>query len=181
MTSNNEWTSASMAYVIPHAGSGDAWAAEAASQGRRGTQNLAHAGEVAAPVAIAQALGVEEGAAVVVRRRVIRLNEAPVELADTYYPTCVASGTPLAEPRKIKGGAVNLLADLGYATARVREDITARMPTDHERSELLMADNEPVLVLERVSIGSDGQPIQADVMVTPASLRRLRYELKVTD
>jgi DNA-binding GntR family transcriptional regulator len=170
-----------MPYVTPHAGNGDAWADEAASHGARGTQSLAHAGEVAATGVIAEALGVQEGDAVVVRRRVIRLDDAPVELADSYYPGRVASGTPLAEPRKIKGGAVNLLADLGYTTARLREDITARMPTDHERSELQMADNEPVLVLERVSIGRDGQPIQADVMVTPARLRRLRYELKVTD
>jgi DNA-binding GntR family transcriptional regulator len=170
-----------MPYVTPHAGNADAWAAEAASQGGRGTQSLAHVGEVAAPAPIAQVLGVEEGDAVVVRRRVVRLNDAPVELADSYYPARIASGTALAEPRKIKGGAVNLLAVLGYRTARVREDVTARMPTDHERSELRMTNDEPVLVLERVTIGSDGQPIQADVMVTPASLRRLRYDLKVTE
>lgn len=181
MTSNDEWTSESMPYVTPHAGDGDAWAAEAASHGGRGTQNLAHAGEIAAPRPIAQALGVKEGDAVVVRRRVIRLDDAPVELADTYYPTRVASGTPLAESRKIKGGAVNLLANLGYRTARVREDVTARMPTDHERSELQMTGVEPVLVLERVVIDGDGHPIQADVMVAPASLRRLRYDLKVTE
>lgn len=180
MTSSDEWTSASMPYVTPHIGDGDAWAAEAASQGARGTQSLLFAGEVAAPEVIAAAFGVGEGDPVVVRRRLIRLNDTPVEIADSYYPTRIASGTPLEEPRKIKGGAVNLLADLGHRTARVQEDITARMPTDHERSELQMTDNEPVLVLERVTLGSDGRPIQADVMVTPASARRLRYDLKVT-
>jgi DNA-binding GntR family transcriptional regulator len=181
MSISNEWTSTSMPYVAPLAGGAEAWATEAASHGQRGTQTLAHAGEVAAPQRIAEALGIEGGDTVVVRRRVILADGAPVELADSYYPASIASGTPLAEPHKIKGGAVRLVAELGYATARVREDVTARMPSEGERAMLQMPTGEPVVVLERLSSTADGQPIQADIMITPASLRRLRYELKVAE
>lgn len=39
-----------MPYLTPRdKGQGDAWSADAATQGRRGTQRIVHAGEVPAP------------------------------------------------------------------------------------------------------------------------------------
>lgn len=181
MTSENRWVSSSLAYVVPTATGDDVWAQEAAAQGATGTQNLTHAGVVTAPSAVVAALQLGDGPAqVVVRRRVILRDGAPVELADTYYPLHVAEGTALQEPRKIRGGAVAVLAGLGHAAASVCEDITARLPSPAERKELAVTGAEPVIVLERVSRDADGTPIQVDVMVAPARLRRLRYEMKVT-
>ncbi|MGW7001382.1 UTRA domain-containing protein [Streptomyces sp. NPDC054933] len=179
MTSSNEWVSTSAPYITPRASGGDAWAEEAASHQAKGTQKLAHAGEVDAPPAVAAAFGLDEEAPVVTRRRVIYLDDEPVELADTYYPRRIAEGTPLAEPHKIKGGAVTLLAELGHVAAKVIEDVGARLPTEAERSQLQIDAGEPVVTLQRLTFDDDDQLFQVDLMIAPASRRHLRYELKV--
>ncbi|GAA3049476.1 hypothetical protein GCM10020000_32540 [Streptomyces olivoverticillatus] len=114
--SDSQWVSSSMPYLTPKsAGAADAWSAETAALGRRGTQRIVHAGEVPAPPVVAGLLGVPEGETVVVRRRLMLLDGLPNELTDTYYPAGIACGTPLLATAKIPGGAITLLAELGYA------------------------------------------------------------------
>ncbi|MFF7649006.1 GntR family transcriptional regulator [Streptomyces sp. NPDC007983] len=172
------WASTSMPYLRPAAGGqGDVWGQEAAALGRRGTQRIVRAGEVPAPEVVARLLGLEEGDRVVVRRRIMYLDEQPCELTDSYYPAHIAAGTALAGTAKIRGGAVALLAELGYVGRRVQEDVTARMPDQEERGLLGTGADEPVLRLERVVLDGDGRPIQADLITMPAHRQRLRYEL----
>jgi GntR family transcriptional regulator len=175
--SNGEWVSTSAPYLAPReAGQRDAWSAETASRGRRGTQRIVHAGEVPAPAEVAELLSIPDGEGVVVRRRIMYLDERPCELTDTYYPLHIARGTPLAQTAKIRGGAVTLLAELGHVGVRVREDVTAGMPSDEEREALLLSPGEPVLRLARLTLDDGERPIQADMMVMPAQRQRLRYE-----
>lgn len=55
----NEWTSTSTPYLAaPLGAQGDTWAAEAAAEGRRGSQRIVQAGEVAAPYEVAELLTV---------------------------------------------------------------------------------------------------------------------------
>ncbi|MEU5280158.1 GntR family transcriptional regulator [Streptomyces asoensis] len=174
------WVSTSLPYLMPRgAGQGDPWAAEAAALGRRGTQRIVHAGEVPAPADVAALLGVAEGAPVVVRRRLILLDEEPSELTDTYYPAAIALGTRLAATAKIPGGALSLLAELGHVGVLVREDVTAGMPDEEERLALRTAPGEPVLRLVRVTLDHEDRPIQADRMVMPALRQRLRYQIRI--
>ncbi|MFF4604570.1 GntR family transcriptional regulator [Streptomyces sp. NPDC001339] len=178
--STGEWVSTSMPYLTPRKeGQPDAWGAEAAARGRRGRQRIVHAGEIAAPAEIADCLGIAEGESVVVRRRVMYLDDAPCELTDTYYPAHIARGTRLAGTAKIPGGAVSLLAELGHTGARVREDVIARMPSDEEREALQTGTDEPVLQLTRVTLDGDDRPIQVDRMAMPGHLQRLRYEIRI--
>ncbi|MFL4491521.1 UTRA domain-containing protein [Streptomyces sp. VTCC 41912] len=180
MTSGDEWISASANYVKSRSGdSREAWGEEAASHAQIGTQKLTHAGEVTPPSAVAESLQVTGEEAVIVRQRVMFADGTPVELTDTYYPARIASGTALAEPRKIKGGAVAYVSKLGFKAARVIEDVTARAATATEAASLQVAASEVVVIIERLTLDGDDQPIQADVMVAPAKLRRLRYEMKV--
>ncbi|WP_059045698.1 GntR family transcriptional regulator [Streptomyces acidiscabies] len=177
--SSSDWVSSSVPYVAPREnGQGDAWQEEAAARGGVGSQRVVRAGKVPAPPGVAALLMVDEGATVVVRQRVIYLDDHPVELTDTYYPTEVAHGTRLEETRKIRGGAVTLLAELGYSAHRVREDVSARMPTDAERQVLDLSDVEPVLCMTRLTTDSDGRRFQVDESVYPATGQRLRYELE---
>ncbi|MGV9320424.1 UTRA domain-containing protein [Streptomyces sp. NPDC003660] len=169
-----------MPYLAPpEPGQGDAWAAEAAGKGGKGGQRVVHAGEVGASAEVAGLLGVEAGEVVVVRRRVIELDGEPCELTDTYYPVAIARGTRLAERGKIPGGAVSLLAQLGHRGVRVREDVTAGMPSPEERETLRLGTGEPVLRLNRVTFDDADQPIQADLIVMPGRRQRLRYEIRV--
>ncbi|MFD8156789.1 GntR family transcriptional regulator [Streptomyces malaysiensis] len=178
---SDAWISSSMPYLRPveAGGQGDAWGEEAAARGRRGTQRILDAGEVSAPAAVARLLGLENGDTVVVRRRIMYLDEEPCELTDSYYPAHIAAGTGLAGTAKIRGGAVALLAELGHVGQRVREDVTARLPDARERELLRTGAEEPVLCLERVVLDEDKRPIQADLITMPAQRQRLRYELRM--
>ncbi|WP_225101486.1 GntR family transcriptional regulator [Streptomyces sp. CoH27] len=178
--SDSTWVSTSMPYLTPRQkGQPDAWGAEAAARGGKGSQRIVRADEVPAPEEVAALLGVGAGEMVVVRRRVIQLDDVPCELTDTYYPVSIARGTRLAEKGKIPGGAVTLLAELGYVGTRVREDVTARLPGAEEREVLQLAPDEPVLTLSRVTLDREDRPIQADMMVMPAHRQQLRYEMRI--
>ncbi|MEW2066151.1 UTRA domain-containing protein [Streptomyces sp. NPDC007346] len=173
-----EMISASARYLAQSA-PGDAWGAEAAAAGRRGTQKVVRAGEAASPDRVADLLGVERGGRVVERRRIMYLDGVPCELTDTYYPVEIARGTGLAGTAKVRGGAVRLLAELGHVGVRALEDVVARMPSESERATLSLKDGEPVLELTRLTLDAADRPIQADVMVMPPRGQRLRYEIRI--
>ncbi|WDV53314.1 UTRA domain-containing protein [Streptomyces coeruleorubidus] len=178
--SASRWISTSMPYLTPREqGQGDAWSADAAARGRRGSQRIVHAGEVPAPTEVARLLAVSEGELVVVRRRLILLDDEPNELTDTYYPATIARATPLAGTAKIRGGAVTLLAELGYVGVLVREDVTAGLPEDDEQQALRLTPTDPVLRLTRLTLDRDDRPIQVDRMVMPAQRQQLRYEIRI--
>ncbi|MFI0150704.1 GntR family transcriptional regulator [Streptomyces lydicus] len=177
---STEWVTTSVPYLAPREpGQRDAWSAEAAAKGRRGSQRIVQAGEVAAPAEIAELLGVGEGSPVVARRRIMYLDGCPCELTDTYYPPAIARGTRLAGTAKIAGGAVTLLAELGHVGIRAREDVTARLPSDEEAAALESELSHPVLQLLRLTLDARDLPVQADRMVMPARLQRLRYDLRI--
>lgn len=177
---SDEWVSASAPYVAPrHNGASDAWTEEASKHGRKGGQKLTFAGEIPAPPEVAVAFGLDQGGVAVARKRLITLDGEPIELTDTYYPAAIAAGTALALPQKIKGGAVSLLAQLGYAPDRVHEDVTARMPSEAEQEVLQLGDRDPVLILRRVTTDMEGASIQVDLMTMPARGRHLNYEMRV--
>ncbi|MER6999652.1 UTRA domain-containing protein [Streptomyces sp. NPDC000410] len=178
--SSSEWVSTSMPYLTPRAtGQTDAWSAEAAARGGRGRQRIISADETAPVPVVAELLGVPEGRLVVVRRRMMYLDDQPCELTDTYYPAHIARGTALAGTAKIPGGAVTLLAELGYRGARAREDVVARMPNADERQALQLGLDQPVLHLTRLTLDEADRPLQVDMMTMPAHMQRLRYEIRI--
>ncbi|MFD2350300.1 UTRA domain-containing protein [Nonomuraea ferruginea] len=131
-----------------------------------------------APPDVTAALALPPDATVIVRKRIVLLDDTPVELADSYYPMPIAAGTRLAEHRKIRGGAVTLLAELGRRLVDIEEDVTARQATEDERLHLQLPDDDWVLVLSRLSRAADGAPIEFMRMVMVARGRHLRYQLK---
>ncbi|WP_329150905.1 UTRA domain-containing protein [Streptomyces sp. NBC_01456] len=178
--SSVEWVTTSVPYLSARQpGQSDAWSTETAARGRRGSQRIVQAGEVTAPAAIAEVLGLEQGAEVVVRRRIMYLDDRPCELTDTYYPPVIARGTRLAGTAKIPGGAVTLLAELGYVGVRSREDVSARLPSEEEAEALESEMTQPVLQLIRLTLDARDRPIQADRMVMPAQLQQLRYDMRI--
>lgn len=169
-------TSDSLAYVAPRSdGQSDAWTEEAQ---RRGGQQLIEVAEVDPPEQVAKALRLAPGEKAIVRRRLILLDGAPIELADSYYPLSIARGTGLSEKRKIKGGAPTLLAQLGYTAKRAAEDLEFREATDAERSALALPQSASVLTLLRTTTTEDGSPFEVQLMVMKAP-RRLHYEIEV--
>ncbi|MFJ3586228.1 GntR family transcriptional regulator [Streptomyces sp. NPDC090127] len=175
--SGDAWISETAPYLAPREpGQSDAWTDEADRRGRRGGQRLLQAGEVGAPAAVSAALELTAGKRVIVRRRLILLDDQPVELADSYYPLSIAGGTPLAEERKVPGGAVSLLRDLGYTGAEVVEDVSAALATADECEHLGLPAGSAVLHLLRLTRTADGTPMEASLMTMPAD-RHLTYRL----
>jgi GntR family transcriptional regulator len=169
-----KWTSTP--YLLPRAdGQSDAWTS--AAPGRTSQQLLAVV-ETQLPGDIASALSLEPGSTAVCRHRLILLDGEPVELADSYYTTSVAHGTPLAAASKIRGGAPTALAQLGYKIRRAVEDVEQRPASEREAEALKIATGAPVLTLTRTSFSARGEPVEASLMVMKAP-RRLRYELEI--
>lgn len=173
------WIHTSAPYFRPRtAGQSDAWTEEAARQGGVGTNRLREVAEIPAPIEVASDLDIAPGQPVVVRRRMVLLDGEPVELADSYYPAAIAHGTPLTQTGKIRGGAVTLLAEMGYQARTVDEAISARPATPDERELLNLEPNDWVLVLRRVTRDRSGAPFESSEMTMVASGRELRYELQ---
>jgi DNA-binding GntR family transcriptional regulator len=177
-STNDQWVSDSGAYLRPQTAA-DAWTQEAAAHGGIGTQSLLDVALTVPPTYVGRLLGLEPGSAAVLRSRLISLDGRPVELASSWYPAEIAAGTPLAERRRIRGGAITCLAGLGHHIATVTEDIESRLADAYETDTLQLSQHEPVLVLTRLARNHDGEPIEASVMITPGTERRLRYEMKV--
>lgn len=174
-----QWTGASAPYVRPN--QGDAWGKEAAAQGRTGTQRILLVGEVAAPAEVASALELPDDQTVILRRRLILLDDIPVEIADSYWPLSVAADTDLAYPAKVKGGAPTLLAALGYEPVSVTENVRTRPATPEELEVLSMADPaEWVLTLRRTIVDSSNRPYEVFVSVAPGRIGQLNYSMKAS-
>ena len=174
MTSDDAWVGDAQPYLTPRAsGQADAWTSETAARGRRGGQRLIAVEEVDPPPAVQAFFGTSDGEKVVVRQRLVLLDDQPIELADSYYPAAIARGTALAEMRKIPGGAVTLLANLGFPPAdEVDEDVAAETATPQQREALGLPTNSAVLVLTRFTRSTNGQPTEVAVMTMT---RHLQY------
>ncbi|MGH3873804.1 MAG: GntR family transcriptional regulator [Candidatus Binatia bacterium] len=153
------------------------WRSEAERLGMRGTQELTEVGEVAAPGDIGEFLGVEPGSPVIVRRRVMLLDDEPVQLADSYYPLDLVRGTPIAESRKLPGGTVAALEHLGLELGDFEEHVSARAATPAQRQALRLADGVPVLILTRTTYTTDAQSVEVSRAILAADRHQLSYRL----
>lgn len=180
----SEWITASAPYLAPRkSGEPDPWAQEAAQGGRTGRNKVLSAGPAKAPDLVAALLGMEPGATAVLRRRLVTLDDQPVEIADSWYPLAIAQGTGLAENKPIKDGALRLLADLGYTAVRHTEDVSVAALSQELAGLLGLPVGQAVLELVRTSYTAQDVPFEVAAMtmtpdMAPGLRRRLRYELR---
>ncbi|MGN9843471.1 GntR family transcriptional regulator [Nonomuraea sp. H19] len=176
--SDTGWASVSIPYLRPRRpGESDAWTEEAAAHGHVGTNQLRGVEEARPPREVADILGFGPEDTAVIRRRLVLLDGRPTELADSYYPGVIARNTRLAEERKIRGGALTALAELGYRPHSTEERVTARPSTKAEQDALDIRQEDWVLVLTRILRTDTGAPIEVTVMTMVADGRELRYQM----
>jgi GntR family transcriptional regulator len=177
----SEWVSSSQSYLSPRdAASPDPWQQEAAGAGRVGAHRLILVGMHVPPARVSGLLGIAEGTAAVLRRRLVTLDGVPVEVSDSWYPAAIAEGTALAADRPVEGGAVRALAELGHVAARHVEEV-AVVDTPAELRDVLV--DSPVIELTRTSYSAGDVPFETAVMLmsrdmAPDVPRRLRYEFR---
>ena len=156
-----------------------------ATPGARSRANSAHSGtqrsdvtvtEVPAPAAVAELLGVDEGAMVLARRREMYANDLPVQMATSYIPLDIAAGTPIAETDPGPGGVYSRLAELGHAPAAFAERVQIRRPADEEARFLQMDLDQRVIAIRRTARTAAGRIVEVNLITLPAHQWELDYE-----
>lgn len=159
-----------------HAASGRGiWDADPGTVGRELTVDQVQVTTETPPGDIANDLNAETGTRTVVRRRRYVLDGKPVLLSTSYFPADIASGTQIEQEDTGPGGAYARLADAGEPPAWFQEDVTARMPSPEEVTQLRLSAGSPVLAIRRVVWGPTGRALEVNSMVGDAGSYVLRY------
>ncbi|MFF4571315.1 GntR family transcriptional regulator [Streptomyces sp. NPDC001410] len=106
-------------------------------------------------------------------------DDEPVQIVSTYLRWDEAQGTLLMQPRTGKDGIYGCLEELGHLMTRVRDEISARMPTPAEATTLELLPGVPVLEVLHTSFDQDGVPFEVSRYVHRADRTGLLYELPI--
>ncbi len=132
------------------------------------------------PLDVAERLGVaSDELSVVHRENHYFADDEPVQIVSTYLRWDEARGTLLMQPKTGKDGIYGRLEDLGHVMTRVRDEISARMPTPEEARFLQLLPGVPVLEVLHTSLDQDSQPFEVSRYVHRADQTGLLYELPV--
>ncbi|MGI8311508.1 GntR family transcriptional regulator [Saccharopolyspora hattusasensis] len=154
------------------------WTTATKQQGFTASQEIRAVETISPPTEIAGYLELDDDSAVIVRRRLLRVDGAPDQLADSYYPVIIAEGTELADPStKMRGTTVTALERLGYVLLRFTEHLEARMPTAEEYRLLEMSPGTPVLRHIRVTYAEGNQPVEVTETIMTGDRHVMTYEL----
>ncbi|MEV0128985.1 GntR family transcriptional regulator [Dactylosporangium sp. NPDC050688] len=136
-----------------------------------GRLRILDVGELPAPARASSALDLDEGAPVVVRRRLVSVDGlGPVELGTVYVPLDLAKGTGIGSAAPLSEGVLQHLAvRKGMHFDHVTERISAR-PATEEEAELLDVDPNGWLLTALFAVyARGGKPAFAlDIAVPPA-------------
>lgn len=124
---------------------------------------------------IAEALGIQRGGPVVLRRRHYVLNGKPVLMADSYIPADLADGTLITQEDTGEGGIYARLNDIGHGPVRFKEEVRTRMPNRAEASLLQLQPGTPVMCVVRSAFDSDGRTVEVNEMTLDGGSYILDY------
>ncbi|GAA3728343.1 GntR family transcriptional regulator [Salinactinospora qingdaonensis] len=132
--------------------------------------------EIDAPEHVARALSLAAQERVFKRRRRHLLDERPMQLAASYLPVELATGTVITEPDTGPGGVYARLGELGYGPAHFTEEIRVRMPTPEESEQLHLEPGTPVLDVMRTALTEQRRPVEFTEMTLDGSAYVLQYD-----
>jgi GntR family transcriptional regulator len=129
---------------------------------------------------VAERLGITEDENVVRRENWYFADGEAVQIGVTYIPASLVHGSPLATEKTLGPGSIyERFADLGYAIVRIREEVSARMPTPAELQGLAMPPGVPVIDVTHTSVDAAGRPFEVTRFVLRADQNGLDYEMAV--
>lgn len=172
-------------FDAPGGGGGTKWLGEAGRLGKQmqrvrdwametGTgdrDEIVFAGRAPLPAQVAEVMGAEPGAEVVVRRRHLfgQDPDRPEEIGASYIPLEIAGGTFLEEPTVAPKGLFLCIEELsGKRYAKARDHWVARLPTAEEAAILSLPTGSPVMHVIHVVRAKDGTVLEVSESVWPA-------------
>ena len=143
-------------------------------------QQLVQAGRAAAPPEVADAFGVRDGTELVVRRHLVRTDDAPVEVGASWFRPEGAGGTSLERPEAF-GRPLYQEAEevLGRRYTWATDTISARQPSREEAEILQIRPDTPVLHLLHVAYDERRKPIEVAQATWPGPMTTLTEEYRV--
>jgi GntR family transcriptional regulator len=144
------------------------------------THGTPHASFEAPPAVVAETFGVEEGTAVLRRRRVMSPEgEPPFQIVDTWLgPQAVHDAPQIAEKSTGPGGYLDRLEEAGHAPISWTEVTRVRMPSADEARLLEIPAAMPVM--ELILFGKSGrthEPLEVTIRVIPGDRVELVADL----
>lgn len=134
---------------------------------------------------IAEVLGLEPGARVVARGRLVKdARGNPTHELTSYYRPEHVEGTRLMDPSPGpagKGGGFRVLYERGLPPEWLDEELQARLPTAAEAGRLGISTGQPVVELHRITETDDGTVIEYAVGVHIASRFTWHYRFRFPD
>jgi GntR family transcriptional regulator len=143
-------------------------------------QQLVQAGRATAPPEVADAFGVRDGSELIVRRHVVRADEATVEVGASWFRLDGAAGTSL-ERAEAFGRPLYQEAEevLGRRYATATDTISARQPSREEAEILGIRPDTPVLHLLHVAYDERRKPIEVAQATWPGPMTTLTEEYRI--
>ena len=157
--------------------------AEVDKQGRIASVDCTSIKRVTPPPNVAERLGVSSTSPSVVRRENwYYADEEPMQVGVTYIPWTIAEGSVLGTSADMgKGSLYARFEERGHAITRIREEVSARMPTPDEARGLRIPDGVPVLDIVHTGIDQDGTPFEVTQFIMRADYNALDYTMLVED
>ncbi|MBB5871091.1 GntR family transcriptional regulator [Allocatelliglobosispora scoriae] len=151
---------------------------EIAMQGRIGRQKITSVEREDATPDVARWLGVEEGAPVIARRRVMLVDEEPYQLGDSYYRYDMVADTPIAIAAPVEEGVLAVLERAsGRTISYFIDELSFRMPTPGEAEALRLDTGVCVVKVVRIAYDADGKPLEAFDQLLAGDKHVLVYEV----
>jgi GntR family transcriptional regulator len=143
-------------------------------------QYLTEVGRAPAPPEVADAFGVTDGTELVVRRHLVRTQDAAVEVGASWFLAADAGGTALEQERGFGRPLYQEVEEIaGRRYASASDQITARQPSRAEAEALAIRPDTPVLHLLHVAYDQRHRPIEVAQATWPGPMTSLteRYEV----
>ncbi|MGH3504400.1 MAG: GntR family transcriptional regulator [Nocardioidaceae bacterium] len=157
--------------------------AEVAKQDRSARVDCTSITRVQPPPEVAERLAVDPAKKSVVRRENwYYADDDPVQVGYTFIPWPIAKGSVLGTSADMgKGSLYARFEERGHPIARVREEVSSRMPTPEEERGLAIPPGVPVIDLLHTGIDEQGVPFEVTRFVMRADLSALDYNMPIED
>lgn len=125
---------------------------------------------------VAGELGINPGEEVLVRDRVMRGDDEVLQLATSYLPRRITTGTQIEDTDTGPGGIYARLEELGHQLASYTETVAIGRASEHEAHQMSLTPGDPVYRIVRTA-WSSGHAVEVNHITITGSRYQLIYQL----